>query len=155
MTNAFNIKPYTYDESNFMNISPEMPSDQSGDDMDRKPEGVLPVAILGLEDFDVREVLPETILLNGVPPVRWEYEDVATPAGTEDGYCGCNTERGDGFEDLTLKFKAEEIVAASDLASAQPALNEFKTLSEQLGNVAPALYTAAQATVGYPVEATP
>jgi hypothetical protein len=109
--NAFNIKPYTYDEATFMSSGPEMPSDQS-DDLERKPEGVLPVAILGLEDFEVRDILPETILLNGVPPIRWEYEDVATPAETEDGYCGCNTERGDGFMDLTLKFKAEEIVDA-------------------------------------------
>jgi hypothetical protein len=109
--NAFNIKPYTFDEATFMSAGPEMPSDQS-DDLERKPEGVLPVAILGLADFDVRDIQVGTIMLNGVAPIRYEYEDVATPAENEDDYCGCNTERGDGFTDLTLKFKAEEIVDA-------------------------------------------
>jgi hypothetical protein len=52
-----------------------------------KSKGVLPVAILGAEDFDVTMIDPSEILLSrdgieeGVPPLRWSYEDVATPFG--------------------------------------------------------------------------
>ncbi|UCC32852.1 MAG: hypothetical protein JSW53_03360, partial [Candidatus Bathyarchaeota archaeon] len=48
-------------------------------------KGVLPVAICGTEDFDVTTVDPETVQLTleglgvGVAPLRWSYEDVATP----------------------------------------------------------------------------
>jgi hypothetical protein len=56
---------------------------------------------------------------------------------------------------VAIQDKAEEILGAPDVASAQPALNEFKALSEQLDNVAPTFYAAAQAAVGYPIEPTP
>jgi hypothetical protein len=56
---------------------------------------------------------------------------------------------------LALQDKAEEISAASDIASAKPALDEFKGLSDQLGNVAPVFYTAAQAAASYPVAPMP
>jgi Peptidase C10 family/HYR domain/Secretion system C-terminal sorting domain len=108
--NAFNIKPYTFDH-NDDSFTKEIPDIPFEDGFDRKPpQGVLPVAILGLEDFDVRIITPESILLNGVAPLRWEYEDVATPAESEDGYCGCTTADHDGFMDLTLKFSTKEIV---------------------------------------------
>ena len=44
-----------------------------------KKKGVLPVAILGTADFDVNEVDPATVELEGVAPLRWDWEDVATP----------------------------------------------------------------------------
>lgn len=44
-----------------------------------KSGGVLPVAIMGTEDFDVSVVDPATILLEGVGPIRYNYEDVGTP----------------------------------------------------------------------------
>lgn len=67
-------------------------------------KGVLPVAILGTEDFDVTQIDPATILLEGVAPLRWALEDVGTPGDQLAG--------PDGFTDLTLKFDAQEIVAA-------------------------------------------
>jgi hypothetical protein len=65
-------------------------------------KGVLPVAILGGELWDVTEVDPATVELEGVAPLRWAWEDVAGP--------GCSGP--DGYLDLTFKFKTQEIVAA-------------------------------------------
>ena len=80
-----------------------------------KSKGVLPVAILGTADFDVTEIDPATLMLQGVSPLRWTLEDVATPyapfIGKED-FMDCNTLGPDGYLDLTLKFDAQEIVAA-------------------------------------------
>jgi hypothetical protein len=67
-------------------------------------KGVLPVAILGTEDFDVTQIDPATILLEGVAPLRWALEDVGTAGDPLAG--------PDGFTDLSLKFDAQEIVAA-------------------------------------------
>jgi hypothetical protein len=71
-----------------------------------KSKGVFPVAILGTEGFDVTMIDPSTIRLTrdgveGVAPLRWSYEDVASPVGGE---------VGDGYMDLTLKFDTEELV---------------------------------------------
>ena len=77
-----------------------------------KSKGVLPVAILGTEDFDVSTVDPATILLEGVAPLRWAYEDVATPVGPEADTCECTTLGPDGYLDLTLKFDHPAIAAA-------------------------------------------
>jgi putative hemolysin len=74
-------------------------------------KGVLPVAILGTVAFDVKGINPNTIRMkrpecmecSSISPVRWSYEDVATPyAGGQQ--CGCNKRRPDGYLDLTLKF---------------------------------------------------
>jgi len=66
--------------------------------------GVLPVAILGTEDFDVTQIDPATILLEGVAPLRWAVEDVGTPGDPLAG--------PDGIMDLSLKFDTQAIVAA-------------------------------------------
>lgn len=76
-------------------------------------KGVLPVAILGTENFDVTQVDPASVLLEGVAPLRWDLEDVATPydGELEDAY-SCIEDGPDGFLDLTLKYNTEEVVAA-------------------------------------------
>lgn len=74
-----------------------------------KSKGVLPVAILGTSEFDVSTIDPASILLNGVPAIRSIYDDIAAPV-TEQDECGCTTDGPDGFVDLTLKFKTQEIV---------------------------------------------
>ncbi|UCG93065.1 MAG: T9SS type A sorting domain-containing protein [candidate division WOR-3 bacterium] len=73
--------------------------------------GVLPVAILGREDFDVSTIDPASILLEGVAPIRDSLQDVATPVVIEDP-CDCTDEGPDGFDDFTFKFDMQEIVAA-------------------------------------------
>lgn len=76
-----------------------------------KGKSVLPVAILGTEDFDVRDIDPSTVTLNGVSPARWSFEDVAAPYHGDDD-CGCHEEYGDGWEDMTLKFYRADIIHA-------------------------------------------
>ena len=72
-----------------------------------KKGGVLPVAVLGSEDFDVQDIDVTSLLLEGVAPIRDNLEDVGTPAEGND--CDCTTDGPDGFMDLTLKFGKQEI----------------------------------------------
>ncbi len=82
--------------------------------LNTKSKGVLPAAILGTEDFDVSMVDPATVLLEGVSPLRWDFEDVSTPVDPRYDTCDCTTEGPDGYMDLTLKFNSQAIVAALD-----------------------------------------
>jgi protocatechuate 3,4-dioxygenase beta subunit len=75
-------------------------------------EGVLPVAILGTEDFDVMEVDSATVLLEGVAPLRWNFEDVSTPVQAGADTCECTTGGPDGYMDMTLKFDYQAVAAA-------------------------------------------
>jgi hypothetical protein len=79
-------------------------------------KGVLPVAILGTADFDVKTIDPTTVNLKGVAPLRWSLiKDVATPyepfVGKTDIH-QCNTLGPDGNLDLMLMFDTEEVAAA-------------------------------------------
>jgi len=79
-------------------------------------KGVLPVAILGAEDLDVSTIDPASLALEGVAPLRWDWSDVATPfepwTGKADCWMDCTEEGPDGYMDLTLKFKTQEVIAA-------------------------------------------
>ena len=78
-----------------------------------KSKGVLPVAILGTDEFDVSEIDPATVELEGVSPLRWAIEDVATPFDGVPSDCDdCSTPGPDGYQDLTLKFSTQAVVAA-------------------------------------------
>lgn len=79
--------------------------------LNRRSNGVLPVAILGTMISDVNDIDFSTVLLENVAPLRWSIEDVSTPVIGGD-LCDCTTEGPDGYDDLTLKFKAQEIVDA-------------------------------------------
>ena len=76
-----------------------------------KSSGVLPVAILGTADFDVTTIDPTSIRLAGVSPLRSSFEDVAGPVADSND-CNCTDDGPDGFLDLTLKFKTQDIVEA-------------------------------------------
>ncbi|MCC2662213.1 MAG: putative lipoprotein [Geminicoccaceae bacterium] len=78
--------------------------------INRKSRGNLPVAVLDTTDLDVTEVNLDTVLLEGVEPLDFAYEDVAIVSE----YSGF----GDGFIDLTLKFDSGAIGAG--LALAEP-----------------------------------
>jgi hypothetical protein len=71
---------------------------------------ILPVAILGSETVDVSEIDPATVMLEGVPATRYEYDDVATLDGHDD--CDCNDGCADGYMDMTVKFNRQAIAMA-------------------------------------------
>lgn len=73
-------------------------------------KGVLPVAILGTGDVAVSQIDPASVMLEGVAPLRWEPEDVATPF--EGAPCECHELGPDGYLDLTLKFNMQEVITA-------------------------------------------
>ena len=63
---------------------------------------------------------PPFTLLEGVSPVRWAYEDVATPY---EPYLGklerfdCTEAGPDGYMDLVLFYDSQEVAAVIDYAS--------------------------------------
>lgn len=74
--------------------------------------GVLPVAILGGAAFDVASVDPATLRLEGVAPMRWAYQDVASPVdGPKDSCSSCTTAGGDGYPDLVLHYDRHAFAA--------------------------------------------
>jgi len=80
----------------------------------REKGGLLPVAVLGGPRLDVLEIDPMSLLLEGVAPLRWNYEDTAGHPGVtgpETSCLDCAEEGPDGFLDLTMKFNAGEIAA--------------------------------------------
>ncbi|MBW8050131.1 MAG: T9SS type A sorting domain-containing protein [Cytophagales bacterium] len=76
-----------------------------------KSNGVLPIAILGTADFDVNDIDVSSVLLQGISPIRSNIEDVSTPVVNKVDVCDCTTGGADGFDDLTLKFKTQDIVS--------------------------------------------
>jgi hypothetical protein len=72
--------------------------------------GVLPVAVLGAEDFDVTTIDVASLKLEGVDPLRSDLEDVSGPFAAE--LCGCTASGPDGSLDLTLKFDTQDLMAA-------------------------------------------
>jgi hypothetical protein len=97
--------------------------------LNQKEKGVISIAVLGLDDFDVTQIDPASVLLFRkmeafpvkVSPLRWSWEDAGIPyepyVGREDAY-DCleyypdDYGAFDGFLDLTFKFDAREVVAA-------------------------------------------
>jgi hypothetical protein len=78
-------------------------------------KGALSVAIAGFEGFDAACIDPGSVELEGVSPLRWAVEDVATPfepfIGKED-IRDCTRDGPDGTIDLNLKFRTQEVIAA-------------------------------------------
>jgi hypothetical protein len=68
-------------------------------------KGVTPVALLGSADFDVTQVDPTSLALEGVPAQMASLGDVSAPL--PDGVCLAN----DGIEDLMLKFDTAALAA--------------------------------------------
>jgi hypothetical protein len=78
-------------------------------------KGLLPVAVVGTEDLDVATIDPATVMLEGVAPLRWAYEDVASPFEPfleKEGALDCTTAGADGYGDLVFHFDALVVSAA-------------------------------------------
>jgi hypothetical protein len=76
----------------------------------RYEKGVLPVAVLGYSGLKVADIDPASLRLAGVEPIRWSFEDVATPylpfVNKPVNKMSCNLTGKDGNLDLTVKFDA-------------------------------------------------
>ena len=76
----------------------------------------MPVAVLGTADFHVTQIDPATVMLEGVAPLTWSVEDVGTPweefPAVPQSHDDCNDLESDGFLDLTVKYKTQEVVGA-------------------------------------------
>ena len=73
------------------------------------------VAILGTSTLDVTQIDPASVRLQGVAPISFAYQDVATPFSPFIGKTGanaCTTAGPDGFTDLSLFFDATKIASA-------------------------------------------
>jgi len=80
-----------------------------------KSMGVIPVVLMGSEEFDVSTVDPSALTLEGVSPAHWAWEDAGAPIepmdGMEEPDCS-DQEMPDGYMDLVLKFSTQEVLAA-------------------------------------------
>lgn len=94
--------------------------------------GVLPVALLGSDDFDVSRVDMLTIRLEGAEPLRHQIADVAgLPAGVDP----CPTDGPDGHPDIQFKFRKQDL--ADVLQSTPRGGTFFVTLTGTLDDGTP------------------
>jgi hypothetical protein len=102
--------------------------------INKRGRGVFAVAICGTEDFDVMTIDPATVELTlegvGVSPLRWSYEDVATPYTGEAG--GGHDLDGDGYLDLVLHFDTQEVVETLELCMYEDRMTVTLTLKGNL-----------------------
>ena len=81
--------------------------------LDVRSEGLLPVALLGTENFNIDWVDVPTLRLEGVRPSRAAIYDAGTPfTEPKDDCADCAIEGPDGRPDLVLKFDREKIARA-------------------------------------------
>jgi hypothetical protein len=95
-----------------ISVNIDIKSESCPSPLNVKSKGVLSVAILGTEDFDVTEIDTASIRLEGAVPIRSIIEDVSTPLLDKQDECDCASEGEDGFDDLTLMFDTQEVVSA-------------------------------------------
>jgi hypothetical protein len=99
--------------------------------LNRTSNGVLPVAVLGTDMFDVMNIDLDTVTLsradgmggsvgpnNGPPGPPPTFEDVAAPFMGEP--CECDELGPDGITDLSLKFRTSDLVAELGLDGLMP-----------------------------------
>lgn len=87
-------------------------------------QGLLPVAILGTQDFNATLIDPSTVCLmregstGKIQPFRWNVSDMATAPSSDDREsCNCYVAVADGYEDLILEFDIYELVQLLELQS--------------------------------------
>jgi hypothetical protein len=108
-----------------------------------KSKGVVPMAVVGSESFDVTQIDIDSLTVaraDGVGGVvaplteqrgpRPGIADVATPF--EGDRCACHEFGGDGIDDLTLKFSTPEMVETLELGSSPGETSVMLTLSGSL-----------------------
>jgi hypothetical protein len=92
----------------------------------RDSHGMLPVALVGTAELDATRIDVSSVLMSradgiggsvapheGPPGPHSVLEDVGTPFEGE--WCDCHELEGDGFIDLSMKFKTDDVVEALEL----------------------------------------
>ncbi len=105
-----------------------------------RSRGVVPMAVVGLDSFDVTLIDLDTLTLrradgvggivtplSGPPGPGITIDDVATPF--PEGLCDCHELGGDGLGDLLLKFSTSELVEAFELSELPNAAPMMLTVS--------------------------
>ena len=78
--------------------------------VNRGSKGVVPMAVLGDENFDVHDIDPATVNIGGISPIKWHFEDVSTPyMGDLEDQNDCNTDGPDGYTDFVFHVDAQEL----------------------------------------------
>ena len=117
--------------SDMIAVSVDIKPGSCPNSFNRNSHGVLPVALLGTEELDVMDIDVATVQLaradgigGSVAPHEGPlgphsvYEDVATPFEGE--ACDCHEEGPDGYLDLSMKFKTDDVVAGLLLNGLDP-----------------------------------
>jgi hypothetical protein len=94
--------------------------------LNRSSHGYLPVAVVGTADLDVTLIVVSSVRLSrvdgigglvapneGPPGPHSVVADVASPFEGEP--CNCHDLSGDGIDDLSMKFRTADVVAALEL----------------------------------------
>ena len=140
VTNAGAAYVFIFEEDPSIELFVDIKPGSCVNPLNPKSQGVLPVAILGTEALDVMAIDPSTIRLTRegvdgeVTPIRGHYTDVATPLQCE--LTASGESLGDGYTDLMLKFRTQEIVKALNLwdaAGERVTLTLSASLKEELG----------------------
>jgi hypothetical protein len=74
---------------------------------DPRMQDLLTVALLGTAHFKVRDVDEASLYLENAVPVRVQYQDISQPGDGVD--CPCSSEGRDGFEDIVLLFRIQDL----------------------------------------------
>lgn len=101
---ALDIKPGSCDNPFNKKVFDKDPMNNN----DSMKGGVLPVALLGDDGFDVTQVDMATVGLEGVAPLRYQFNDIAEPSRLRE-ICPCPIPGPDGYTDVELKFKKSDI----------------------------------------------
>jgi hypothetical protein len=77
-----------------------------------RSKGRLPVVILGSSTFDVKTILPASIRLQGVAPVKGSVKHLKSSSQPHTGKTEvkCSTGGSDGFADVALTFDRQRII---------------------------------------------
>ncbi|MEE8170758.1 MAG: hypothetical protein V3T70_09440 [Phycisphaerae bacterium] len=94
--------------------------------LNRKSRGVVPISLLGNTGIDVNQIDLATVRLvradgvggavspnEGPPGPKSKIADNGTPSGC--GGCLCHDEGDDGHDDLSMKYRTEDVVSALQL----------------------------------------
>lgn len=100
--------------SGVLNVAVDIRPQACPNPLNLKQKGVLSTALVGSSEFDVTQVNVGTIELAGVEPLHHSYEDVTEPFLPPSGEISeyhCTEAGPDGYMDLVLKFRTQDVMA--------------------------------------------